>query len=86
MSSQAIINYDYDLTKYRSQQKLHIPHGFQKKSFATCVFDNNDFNEQTLTGKVTTHCTTGIIVQRVYDTESEICHFCAFKYCIIILQ
>lgn len=71
MSSQAIINYDSDLTKYRSLQKLLIPHAFQK-SFATCVFDNNDFNEQTLTGKGTTHCTTGIIVQRVYDTESDI--------------
>jgi len=71
MSSQAIINYDSDLTKYRSQQKLHIPHGFQK-SFATSVFDNNDFSEQTLTGKGTTHCITGIIVQRVYDTESGI--------------
>lgn len=29
-------------------------------------------NEQTLTGKGTTHCTTGIIVQQVYDAESDI--------------
>ena len=36
--------------------------------FATLAWDNNDLQEETLSGKGTTHCTNGIIVQRTVDT------------------
>ena len=45
-------------------QILPDTRGFSK-SFTTCVFDNNDINEETLSGKGTTHCTTGIVIQRM---------------------
>ena len=31
------------------------------------VWDNNDINEETLSGCGTTHCTNGIVVQRSLD-------------------
>ena len=32
------------------------------------VWDNNDFREDTLSGKNTTHCTTGIVIQPAVAT------------------
>jgi hypothetical protein len=66
MSTKAVIDYDSDLARYRAQQSSVIPRGFSK-SFTTCVFDNNDINEETLSGKGTTHCTTGIVIQRMSE-------------------
>ena len=31
------------------------------------MFDNNDINEETPSGKGTTHCTTGIVIQRMSE-------------------
>jgi hypothetical protein len=66
MSTKAVIDYDSDLARYRAQQSSVTPRGFSK-SFTTCVFDNNDINEETLSGKGTTHCTTGIVIQRMSE-------------------
>jgi hypothetical protein len=41
-----------------------IPAGFKKDVFTTLVWDNNDFGEETLSGKGTTHNTNGIIIQK----------------------
>ena len=73
MSSQAIVDYDSDLAKYRAQQELIIPRGFTK-SFATCVYDNNDIKKETLTGKGTTHCTTGILIQRTSECSDPVAY------------
>ena len=43
---------------------LPIPAGIEKGFFSTMVWDNNDFGEETLSGKGTTHNTNGIIIQR----------------------
>ncbi|XP_070538664.1 uncharacterized protein [Ptychodera flava] len=48
-----------------------IPPGFQEGVFTTLVWDNNDFGEETLTGKGTTHNTNGIILQRMQDEVSS---------------
>ena len=45
----------------------HIPANIVKHVPVSFVFDNNDFQEETPSGKDTTHCTNGIIIQnRVY--------------------
>jgi hypothetical protein len=36
--------------------------------FATIVWDNNDFNEETLSGKGTTHVANGIMIQNGLTT------------------
>ncbi|XP_028410461.1 uncharacterized protein LOC114533074 [Dendronephthya gigantea] len=68
ISPKAVIDYDSDLARYRAQQSSVIPRGFSG-SFTTCVFDNNDINEETLSGKGTTHCTTGIVIQRMSEAS-----------------
>ena len=62
----AVTDCDNDIARPREEQDSVIAHGFTK-SFATCVFNNNDINEETMSG--TTHCTTGIVVQRMSDCE-----------------
>ena len=66
MSTKAVLDYDSDLARYRAQQSSIIPRSFSK-SFTTCVFNNNDINEETLSGKGTMHCTTGIVIQRMSE-------------------
>ena len=43
---------------------MNIPRNVNVGLFTTIVWDNNDFNEETLTGKGTTHFTNGIVIQR----------------------
>ena len=43
-----------------------IPDGVTKNQGITIAWDNNDFLEDTKTGKDTTHVTGGIIIQRDY--------------------
>ena len=40
----------------------------QPNIFTTFAFDNNDLAEETLSGKNTTHCTNGIVIQRKADS------------------
>ena len=46
--------------------------GFSKKVSATLAWDNDDFCEETKSGKGTTHVTGGIILQRSDDTNDQI--------------
>ena len=41
-----------------------LPSNCQLNIFTTFAFDNNDLVEETLSGKNTTHCTNGIVIQR----------------------
>ena len=46
--------------------------GFYKYKFTTLGWNNDDFCEETYTGKGTTHVTSGIIIQRQsYQVEEE---------------
>ena len=48
----------------RTQEGVLIPENIQPQTFTSLCWDNNDINEQTLSGSDTTHCTNGILVQR----------------------
>ncbi|XP_070571877.1 uncharacterized protein [Ptychodera flava] len=55
-------------------QQLHgdgLPPGFCQEVFATLVWDNNDFGEETLSGKGTTHNTNGIVIQRNLGDDTD---------------
>ena len=42
---------------YRTQEGVLIPENIQPQTFTSLCWDNNDINEQTLSGSDTTHCT-----------------------------
>ena len=48
-----------------------IPSNCQKNIFSTFAYDNNDMLEGTLSGKGTTHCTYGIVIQRSVEKCAE---------------
>ncbi|XP_070566914.1 uncharacterized protein [Ptychodera flava] len=55
-------------------QQLHgdgLPPGFCQEVFTTLVWDNNDFGEETLSGKGTTHNTNGIVIQRNLGDDTD---------------
>ena len=43
---------------------VFVPSNINPSMFATFCWDNNDINEETLSGAGTTHCTNGIVIQR----------------------
>ena len=45
-----------------------LPSNCQLNFFMTFIFDNNDLAEETLSGKNTTHCTNGIVIQCKADS------------------
>ena len=51
------------LSRDEEGTEITIPCNIIPNVFATIVWDNNDFNEETVSGKGTTHVTNGIIVQ-----------------------
>ena len=51
------------ISSNRDGKGIKIPRNILKNVFTTLVWDNNDFNEETLSGKGTTHVANGIIVQ-----------------------
>ena len=67
MSHSTVLQHDTALAEQRVSKKSDVPEGFLKKRFTCLPWDNNDFGEETLTGKGTTHNTNGIIVQRAVD-------------------
>jgi hypothetical protein len=44
-------------------EEIIIPRNMNPEAFTTIVWDNNDFNEETVSGKGTTHVANGIIIQ-----------------------
>ena len=54
----------------REKDNLILPSNIQLHVFANFCWDNNDLNEETVTGSDTTHCTDAIIIQqRVHTYE-----------------
>ena len=68
-SASAILQYDTALALKTIDNTNGLPSGFQPTVFTTLVWDNNDFGEETLSGKGTTHVVSGIIIQRINDDE-----------------
>uniref|UniRef100_UPI00358DF722 uncharacterized protein n=1 Tax=Myxine glutinosa TaxID=7769 RepID=UPI00358DF722 len=65
VSNSVVLNHDTAL----ANQELHrgqdaLPSIIQAGKHVTLVWDNNDFGEETLSGRGTTHNTNGIIIQR----------------------
>ena len=65
-SADAVSKHDTALAIISSNgdgKELKIPRNISKNIFTTLVWDNNDFNEEMLSGKGTIHVANGIIVQ-----------------------
>ena len=52
----------------KEKEGISLPSNIVPNVFTTFCWDNNDLNEQTLSGSGTTHCTNGILVQRRVHT------------------
>ena len=70
-SSDTILSYETALAKYRVSQAGKVPEGFKVGSIPTVVWDNIDFNEETSSGKGTTHHTNGILIQTCEDEATD---------------
>jgi hypothetical protein len=65
VSSSTVCKHDSALASISNpSDDVIIPRNINVVHFTTFVWDNNDFNEETLTGKGTTHVATGIVIQR----------------------
>ncbi|XP_028411727.1 uncharacterized protein LOC114534480 [Dendronephthya gigantea] len=51
-------------------KEISIPRSINPDVFTTIIWDNNDFNEETVSGKGTTHVANGIIVQNENDGQT----------------
>jgi hypothetical protein len=60
-------------------QDIIIPRNINPGMFATVVWDNNDFNEETVSGKGTTHVANGIMLQNGNTTLGD--HVTVSKSC-----
>ncbi len=49
----------------KEQNGILLPSNIQPNVFSCFFWDNNDILEETLSGKGTTHCTNGIVIQRM---------------------
>ena len=52
--------------------EIKIPRNINPSAFTTIVWDNNDFSEETLSGKGTTHVANGIILQNVTRVSERV--------------
>ncbi|XP_072027761.1 LOW QUALITY PROTEIN: uncharacterized protein [Amphiura filiformis] len=70
-SNSSVLEHDTALAKQQLKLGDHpIPPDIHPSTFTTLVWDNIDFGEETLSGKGTTHSTSGIIIQRSrYDSS-----------------
>ena len=65
ISNTQVLEHDTALAELQlNRGENFVPTIIKPKNHATVVWDNNDFNEETLSGKGTTHNTNGIIIQR----------------------
>lgn len=62
ISHTVLLEYDTALAQMQLDAINMLPLGIEKKNFTTLVWDNIDFNEETLDGRCT-HNTNGIIIQ-----------------------
>lgn len=70
MSHRYVLRHETALAQVNISSQGTLPPGFSKNQFTTLAWDNDDFCEETKTGKGTTHITGGIIIQR-HCTEAE---------------
>ena len=49
--------------------EVFFPSNVNPSSRVSLCFDNNDINEETLSGSGTTHCTNGIMIQKQMDSQ-----------------
>ena len=65
-SNSQVLEHDTALAHLQIQRgDTYLPQNIQVQMQATLVWDNNDFGEETLSGKGTTHNTNGIIIQKM---------------------
>lgn len=64
VSSDTVCKHDSALATLQISDSVIIPRNVNVGVFSTLVWDNNDFNEETVTGKGTTHVVNGIIIQK----------------------
>lgn len=59
-----VLEHDTALAEKQASRNTLVPEGFKKGVPVSLVWDNNDFREESVSGKNTTHNTNGIILQR----------------------
>lgn len=64
ISHSAVLEYDTGLAEMQLNSADSLPIGIVPEQFATLVWDNIDYREETLTRHDTTHYTNGIIEQQ----------------------
>lgn len=68
----SVLEYNTAVAQESADSACGIPSPFEKSIQTTVVWDNNDFQEETLSGAGTTHCTTGIIIQRSSENNATV--------------
>ena len=71
VSSDTVCTHDSALATLQTSDSVIIPRNVNVGVFSTIVWDNNDFNEETVTGKGTTHVVNGIIIQKGIPSNRE---------------
>ena len=72
MSHEYVLRHETALGQVNISSEGALPPGFSKHEFTTIAWDNDNFCEETKTGKGTTHVTGGIIIQRQsYEAEES---------------
>ncbi len=70
-SNSQVLEHDTALAHLQIERgDIYIPPNISAEVPATLVWDNNDFGEETLSGKGTTHNTNGIIIQQAIAGDS----------------
>lgn len=72
MSHKFVLRHETALAQLGISEKGTLPPGCLKNTPTTLAWDNDDFCEETKTGKGTTHVTGGIILQRPTEADSPI--------------
>ena len=74
-STATVYRHDTALAPLSSDEEgreITIPHNIVPNVFTTIIWDNNDFNEETVSGKGTTHVANGIIVQNSKTSQRPV--------------
>lgn len=64
MSHSYVLSHETALAQLNISNDAAVPPGFASNTSTTIAWDNDDFSEETRSGKGTTHITGGIIIQR----------------------
>ena len=72
MSHSYVLCHKTALAQMHISNDSAIPPGFVSDVPTTLAWDNDDFSEETRSGKGTTHITGGIIIQREQSTSIEL--------------